>query len=114
MQSAKSVGNGKWQNFNTKTKKRKKIQKARAGSKVEQNKMRKKAPDRWVGFACLFWGRRAANLGAVKANTTLAAKKFRAFVFVSVFVRALLLSLYVCTSGYVSVCVCVRGQKFPF
>lgn len=101
MQNAKSIGmgNGKTSIAKQKSKKYKK----RAGSKVEQNKMRKNA--RPLGWGCV-WGRQEANLGAVKANTTLAAKKFHAFVFVSEFVRALLLWQYECASG----CVCAWAK----
>lgn len=107
MQSAKSVGNGKTSIQKKRKTKCKKIQKAsRQQSRTKQNAEKSARP--------LVWGRWAANLRAVKANTTLAAKKFRAFVFVSVFVRGLLLSLYVCASGCVCVSVCVREQKFPF
>lgn len=60
MQNAKSMemGNGKTSIAKQKNKKYKK----QAGSKVEQNKMRKKAPDHWVeaafgGERRKIWGR---------------------------------------------------------
>lgn len=81
MQNAKSIGMG---NGNKKTKNTKN----ELAAKSNKTKCGKNA--RPLGWGCV-WGRQEANLGAVKANTTLAAKKFHAFVFVSVFVRALLL-----------------------